>query len=280
MSLQGQRVFITGGSSGIGRAMALEAAARGASVWICASRSDGLVDTVDAMRSVARSGGQRFGFTQVDVSDRTAVFAMAPEVLAGLGGLDLLVNNAGVATVGRIEETPPQDYERMMAVNYFGTVWVTRAFLPTFLAQQHGTICCIASTLGVVGLFGYGPYAASKFAVVGFCDCLRQDLLRHGVHVSVVLPADVDTPQLRANMARKPEETRALAGVARLMSAEQAAREILDGVLAGRHRVVTGRANRWILRASRWVPGLMRWVIDRILWRTWHRLYGASQKAG
>jgi 3-dehydrosphinganine reductase len=200
------------------------------------------------------------------------VEAAAPVVLEGLGGLDLLINNAGVACVAPISEAAPEDYERMMAINYFGTVWTTRAFLDHFVGQGSGTILCVASTLGAMGLYGYTAYSASKFAVMGFCDSLRQDLLKHGVRVSVLIPADVDTPQLRGNAPHKPPETKALAGAANLVTPEFIATETLDG-LEHEHRylIIPGRANRTILWLNRVAPGVVRAYINGQLRKFWRQ---------
>jgi 3-dehydrosphinganine reductase len=265
---EGQRVFVTGGTSGIGLALATELVGRGAHVWICAPEAAAVEETVAGLRAGARVD-QRVGGVALDVSDRAAVEVVRDVVLEGLGGLDVVVNNAGIATVAVAEETSPEDYERMMAVNYFGTVWVTRTFLPHLVAQRHGAICCVSSSLGEIGVYGYTAYGASKFAVVGYCACLRQDLLRHGVSVHVALPPDVDTPQLRANLPKKPPETRALAETARLFTAGEVARAILDGVAAGRFRIVIGRANRFILGVNGAAPGLVRRYVDRQLTRWW-----------
>lgn len=257
------RAFVTGGSSGIGLALAKALARRGDDVWICGL--DDVPESVEAIRAEARDPSQRIGGVVLDVSDRAQVEALAPRVLEGLGGLDLLINDAGIACVATIEDETPEHYERMMAVNYLGTVWVTRAFVPHFVAQKGGRIVCVASTLGLVGLYAYTAYAASKFAVVGFCECLRQDLEVHGIAVQVLVPADVDTPQLRANEPHKPAVTKALAGTARLVTPEFIAEQTLEGIEHGSFLIVPGGANRRILWINRMWPGLVRaWIDGRI----------------
>ncbi len=269
--MRGKRVYITGGSSGIGRAMAAEALRRGAAgVWISARGAERLEVARAELKALAQPD-QIVGATAVDVSDQAAVNAAATEILAGLGGLDMLINNAGVAHVCKLEDATPDEYRRMMDINYFGTVWTTLAFLPHFRQQRAGAIAAVSSTLGQMGLYGYSAYCASKFAVSGFFDCVRQDLLPYGVSVTVLYPADVDTPQLAEENRTKPAETKALAGTASLARPEDVAAVSLTAIESGSYRVAPGAANAAILLANRLLPGVTRWWIDGELRRFWKR---------
>ena len=262
---RGKKVFITGGSSGIGEAAARLLASWGADVWIGARGEARLATALDGIRAVSRGGGQIFGRTTLDVSDTDSDAAAAAEVLEGLGGLDLLINNAGIAHPATALETPDEIYESMMRVNYFGTVNVTRAFLPHFYGQKRGHICNVGSMLGFMGIYGYTAYAASKYAITGFSDCLRQELLDHGVGITVVFPPDTDTPQLAAENEIKPPETKAIAGEVKMMSAEAVARSMLGGVASGKYHVVPGLMGGLTYWAYRHVPWLVRFVIDGAL---------------
>ena len=262
---RGKKVFITGGSSGIGEAAARLLASWGADVWIGARGEAKLATALDGIRAVGVGGTQVLGRTTVDVSDTASVAAAAEEVLAGLGGLDLLINNAGIAHPATALETPDEIYESMMRVNYFGTVNVTRAFLPHFYAQRRGHICNVGSMLGFMGIYGYTAYAASKYAITGFSDCLRQELLDHGVGITVVFPPDTDTPQLAAENEIKPPETKAIAGEVKMMSAEAVASSMLKGIASGKYHVVPGLMGGLTYWAYRHVPWLVRFVIDGAL---------------
>ncbi len=268
-SFRGCKAYVTGGSSGIGKATAIDLARRGASVCISARGEERLESALGEIESAARTKDQTFCALKVDVSDRAEVDAQARTVLEKLGGLDLLINNAGVAHAGLIADAGPDEYLQMMDINYFGTVWTTLAFLPHFRAQGSGIIAGVSSTLGLVGLYGYSAYAASKFAVTGFYDCLRQDMLKFGVQVSVLFPSDTDTPQFHAENELKPPETKAISGNIDMVSPDMVAETFLEGMLAGKYQIVPGFENKFVIWTSQKLPSVMRWYITRDLKKYW-----------
>lgn len=269
-SFEGKKAFITGGSSGIGKALAIALAQQGAHVWIAARRQSTLDEALAEIKQAARSPEQKLGTISLDVADAAACQAAAAAVLEGLGGLDLLVNNAGIAKPAYLHEHDAELFESMMRVNYFGTVNVTMAFLAHFRAQGSGHVANVSSTLGFLGIFGYAAYAASKFAITGFSDCIRQDLLPYGVGVTVLFPADTNTPQLAYENQFKPPETKAIAGNAGMSEPEEVAQALLDGVSAGRFHVVPGGMNKLTYYLVRYAPWLVRMVADADLMKA-HR---------
>ena len=262
---RGRRVFITGGSSGIGEAAARMLAGWGAHVFIGARGVERLDEALVGVRAAATRPDQIFGRVAVDVADRESVAAAAKQVLKGLGGLDVLINNAGIAHPATCIDTPDEVFDSMMRVNYFGTVDVTRAFLPHFYAQGRGHIVNVASMLGFMGIYGYTAYAASKYAITGFSDCLRQELLDHGVKITVVFPPDTDTPQLAAENEIKPPETKAIAGEVKMMTADEVALSMLKGTASGKYHVVPGAMGTLTYFMYRHAPWMVRWVIDGAL---------------
>lgn len=276
---RGKRVFITGGSSGIGKATALALARSGAHVWISARGETRLRVAEEEIRAATVSHDQVVGCTVLDIGDRQAVQAAAPEVLSSLGGLDVLVNNAGIAWTNYLHEHTAEIFEEIMRVNYFGTVNVTMAMLDHFMKQRSGRIANVSSTLGFVGVFGYAAYAASKFAINGFSECLRQDLLPYGVKVSVLFPADVDTPQYAEENKLKTPETKAICSTAGLSSPNDVAQALLAGVVAGRYHIVPGFMNKATWYATRFAPWLVRLVADGDLMRAHRKLEGTAPKA-
>ena len=256
---QGKKLLITGGSSGIGRSAALLAASWGADVAIVARGRERLDATLEELRKV---GDGRYIALALDVSDRAAIERAVPQILEELGGLDVLVNNAGLAHPGYIGEIPHDVFDLMMNVNYHGAVNVTRAFLPHFEAQRSGNICNVSSVLGFMGVFGYTAYAASKFALTGFSECLRQELVHQNVGVTVVYPPDTDTPQFHAENEIKPAETKMLSGTIKVMQPDQVARIMLDGIARNRLHVVPGSGSKFIYFMNQHFPSVVRWFID------------------
>lgn len=261
--LRGRRALVTGGSSGIGRALALALARRGAHVAILARGAAALAAVRDELVAAATDPAQRFAALPCDVADAAAAARAVDGAAEALGGLDFVVNNAGVALAQRFEDTELDAFRRVLDVNFHGTVHVTRAALPHLRRAGGGDVCNVSSLAGLLAIYGYAAYAPSKFAVTAFSEVLRQELRPHGIRVSVCFPPDVDTPMLAAEDRTKPAETRALAGNAALLSAESVAETLLAGVVRGRAWIIPGRSARLLAWGARMAPGLVRRIVDR-----------------
>lgn len=258
----GKRVFVTGGSSGIGKATAIILAKSGAHLLIAARGKDRLDEAVVEIKMHRVAPDQMIGAIACDVSDPERMREVAEEATAALGGVDVLINNAGVAHPATVTDTTDEIYERMMRINYFGMVYCTRAFLPHFVEQRSGHIANVSSLLGVMGIYGYTAYAASKHAMTGFSDCLRQEMLEYDVNVSVVFPGDTDTPQLAAENEIKPAQTKAIAGKVKVMSPEVVAAALLKGISRNKYHILVGFDSQLTYFMYRHFPGVVRWVID------------------
>jgi 3-dehydrosphinganine reductase len=258
---RGRRALVTGGSSGIGRAIALALARAGAHVAVVARREAPLRETVEALRAAAPGGAQRFAALPADVADPEQAARAVTACVAALGGLDLVVNNAGVTRALRFEDTPPAEFRRLLDVNFLGAVHVTRAALPHLSAGAR--IANVSSLAGALAIYGYSAYAPSKFALTAFSEVLRQELRPRGIEVAVLLPPDTDTPQLAEEDREKPAETRALAGNVPVLQPAAVADALLDGLARGRAVIVPGWRARATLWAARHFPGLARRLIDR-----------------
>jgi short-subunit dehydrogenase len=179
---------VTGGSRGIGRAIAEHAVARGARVGLIARDSGVLDATLDAL------GGRRVGAVAVaDVADRGRLETALAELAGALGPADILVNNAGLGAAGPVTQVPVEAMERVMAINYLGTVYATKALLPGMVERGRGHVVNVASVAGRFSAPGEAAYSATKFAVVGFTQALALELHGSGVGVSLIDPGPVDT---------------------------------------------------------------------------------------
>ena len=227
MDYTGKVVLITGGSSGIGLALARELAARSAFVCLAARHED-LLQAALATLPVKAQGG-KLAFS-VDVSHPDQVAELIEKVTRQAGVPDIVINSAGVAHPGYVQELDLDIYHWMMDVNYFGTVHVVKAVLPAMLKRGSGYIVNIGSGASRIAVFGYTAYSGSKFAVAGFTDVLRMELKPLGIRVSLVMPTDTDTPQLAYENQYKPAELKYLLPELGVVPPEKVARNILKGM--------------------------------------------------
>lgn len=255
----GKSVIITGGSSGIGLSLAHRLAREGALVTLVARRAQPLADAKAQIE--ARTRGARVFTVELDVADEAAVETVMRAHLEA-HSVDVLVNNAGVVMPGRFVELPMKEFRQMMDVNYFGSVHMAKAVLPHLIARRSGHLLNVSSLAGVLGIYGYTAYAASKFAVVGFSQALRAEMWPHGVRVSVCLPPDTDTPQLELENRYKPKETKAIAGTVKTLSSEAVADAMADGMARGAFEIYPDIASRFVALGQGALPGLTRWVCD------------------
>lgn len=230
---------------------------------LAARGRDRLEDAAADVARARRGGDQHVSWAAVDVADAGAVREAAEAAVRRLGGVDLVINAAGITHPGRVQDLDDGVFRRVMDTNYFGAVHVTRALLPALRAQGSGHVSFVSSVAGFLGVFGYSAYAPSKFALVGFADCLRQEVAGYGIGVSVLFPPDTDTPQLAAEIPLRPPETAAVAGGIRVATAEEVALAYLRGIARGRVRILPGLGARLTWLAHRHVPGAVEAVLAR-----------------
>ncbi len=258
------RAVITGAASGLGRALAVELAGRQAKLLLADIDEEGSRETV---RLVARAGGEAHT-VRCDVSRSDEVAALAGEADRALGGVDLVVNNAGVATGGEVGDIPLADWEWLVGVNLWGVIHGCNTFAPRFKQQRGGHILNVASSAGFVSLPGMAPYAATKAGVIALSEVLKLELAPHGVGVTVLCPTFFQTniieggrgiDEANKNIALK------LMKQAKLQ-APDVARLALAAVDAGRLYALPHRDGRWFWRLKRAAPELLHNVIlPRIL---------------
>jgi 3-dehydrosphinganine reductase len=212
MDLKGKNVIITGGSSGIGKATAQLLSGEGANVFIMARSEERNHRALEEIRAEGSRPDQRCGTVCADVTKYEEVEAAVATIEEAEGAPDILINCAGMVYPGYFEQLPMSTFREQMETNYFGTLHTVKAVLPYMMAQKKGHIVNVASMGGVAGGFGYTAYAASKFAVYGFTEALRAEMKPHGISVSLVLPPDTDTPQLRKEREIQPLELKMITG--------------------------------------------------------------------
>ena len=231
---------VTGASSGIGRALAQQLDAENYSLVLCDVNEPGLRET----QGLLKRGSQR---VTLDVSKRAEVEAMAAEVIARHGRIDLVINNAGVSVDATIAEVSYEDFEWLFGINFWGVVYGTKAFLPKMLEQRAGTIVNVSSIFGIIAYPGQGTYNAAKFAVRGFTEALWRELEETGVHAVSVHPGGIKTnivrgARVRSKAGDEVAKQKLVSEFDRLArtSPEQAAEVILRGVYEKKKRVLIG----------------------------------------
>ncbi|WP_026927873.1 SDR family oxidoreductase [Granulicoccus phenolivorans] len=226
LDLHGTRVLITGGGSGIGRRMALEAARRGAGEVILWDLSG---EAAEAVAAEIRAIGGTASVQVVNVADRAAV----AEAAKAIGGIDVLINNAGVVTGADLLDASEEAIIRTFEVNTLALYWTARAFLPGMQERDRGTIVNIASAAGIVGVAKQTDYSASKFAAFGFTESLRGELRARGSHVNTLLvaPYYINTGMFAGVRTKFPK-------LLPILDEQDVAERIIDAIEAGKQELI------------------------------------------
>ena len=190
--LAGAVALVTGGSRGIGRAIAMKLASLGASVAICGRDEKSLRDSEGALRAASSAGG-RIAAVKTDVTQEDQVEALVSTVAGSLGAVTILVNNAGIGLFGPAHEKSPADWDRVMATNLKSVFLMSRAVVPAMIRRGGGDIINISSLAGKNTFAGGGIYCASKWGLQGLSGCMAEDLRGYGIRVSVICPGTVAT---------------------------------------------------------------------------------------
>ncbi|MEK7265138.1 MAG: SDR family oxidoreductase [Pseudomonadota bacterium] len=248
---------VTGAASGIGRAVAINLAQQGAAVAISDVNEAGLEETRQLMGA---QSSNRIRVDRLDVADGDAIIRYAAAIQEGLGNADYVFNIAGLTRVGTFENTPLSSFEKIIDVNFWGVIRMSKAFLPQLLTTKGGLVN-ISSLFGFIGYGGQAHYCASKFGVRGFSETIAQELSEKGVRVTSVHPGGVATSIARnAEIDRMPvayKEKRQLDerfDKAAITSAARAAEIILDGAGRGKRRVVVGPDAKFVSLIQRLFP--------------------------
>ena len=244
-----KRVYITGGSSGIGLALAHFYAQRGDDIVLLARDKAKLKAAVSGCRKASADPGQAISGESLDITDYDSLPAAMDQVIAHNGLPDLVILCAGIAGNKTFLETSVAEFDSMVNINLSGSAEVARAVLPAMLQRGSGQIAFVSSMSGLMGLYGYSAYTASKFAVTGLTQVLRQELAGTGVSVHLVCPPEVNTPMIAAEAQAAVPQTRFLKDLVGTMEPEVAATKIARGIRRHKPVIIPG------VRAS-----LMAWT--------------------
>jgi short-subunit dehydrogenase len=260
--LRGLRVLVTGASGGIGRHVAEVLADRGARVAVAARSADKLSQLA---RSLEERGADVYAVA-ADVTVDDDRRRLLESTVAHFGGLDVLVNNAGVASFGHFADSSDQVARQVMEVNFFAPAELIRLAIPHLRQGRQPAIVNVASMCGRRGLPAWPEYSASKFALCGLTEALRGEMARFDIDVLLVVPGLTRT-DLGRHLLRN--EGRMKIDFAGGMPAEEVAGQIVRSLERNRTETVLGREARWILRINRFLPRLL----DRLLARKVRQLY-------
>jgi short-subunit dehydrogenase len=268
-AIRGAAAAVTGAASGIGRALALELAARGCDLALADRDEAGLREVA---AEIARAHPRKVTVHGVDVAQPDQIAAFAQSAVAAHPGLNIVINNAGVALMGTFDEVAQAQMEWLMNINFWGVVHGTRAFLPHLSQQREAHIVNLSSIFGIIGPPGQTAYAAAKFAVRGFSESLRHELQRAGspVHVLVVHPGGVATNIARNSRsgAGMTDNGRRAQSIERFDKAaktnpQAAAQRIIAGIENNKPRVLIGKDAHIMDLLQRLLPGTYWAVVAR-----------------
>ena len=261
---KGRRIWITGASSGIGEALAIQLAERGAQLILSARR----VEVLESLRQ-RLSNPDQHQVIVLDLAQPEMLFKQVQAHIASGLKLDILINNAGISQRGLAQNTALAVDRMLMEVNYLGTVAMTKAVLPALLKEQGAIVATVASVAGLVGSQGRSSYSATKHALMGFMESLRAELYTHGVQVTVACPGWVKT-QISINAL---DEVGAPLGtmdptIAQGIPAELCAAQFLNAIEKGKAQVVIGRGFSVLAPIiKRFFPGWYRRINSKQVYR-------------
>lgn len=267
MNLQNRVAVITGASSGIGRAVALSLARRGCHLALADINAQGLAETAQ----LATATGVHVSSHPLDVADHTAVAALPAAVQAAHQRVDLLLNNAGVALGGTFEQINEADFDWLFSINFHAVVQLTRVFLPLLHQSDDARLVNISSIYGLIAPAGQSAYSASKFAVRGFSNVLRQELAGSTVGVTVVHPGGVATAIARnARIPAGSDATQTAQQQARMSKLlrtppEQAGEIIVKGIERRQTRILVGTDAKLASLLERLLPVSYMQVLRKLV---------------
>src|SRR5262245_34345111 len=250
----GRVILITGASNGIGKQLALDFAAHGATVVGCGRSIVRLKETLIEVRRLSSSSAM----IGCDVSDAEQVHGMIAKVLADHGRIDILINNAGIGMRKPFADTPLATVDEILRINYLGAVYCTHEVLPSMLSRRQGHIINISSAAGIIGTLNMSAYCASKFAMNGWAESLYHELRPLGIHVAIVCPGPVTTEFNRNFRDTEPKSPASL-----FVSTQDVSKEVIRTIEKNKFEVIMPRWLALMCAFKRYAPNLFRILAQR-----------------
>ncbi|MGH1423974.1 MAG: SDR family oxidoreductase [Pseudooceanicola sp.] len=255
--------WISGGSSGIGLEVARQLAGRGRPVVLMARNSDRLDAAAHSIRGDV--SGAQVTCLPVDVTNRSDVLKATDQAVAVHGAPGVVVASAGLAEPGVFLDQSIDTHEAQLAVNYNGTLYLLHAAAPLMRDAGGGQMALVSSGAAFFGIYGYGAYAPSKFAVRALAEVLRVELAPHNIGVTLCYPPDTDTPMLQAELRTKPEATKVISEGGGLWKPEDVARKLIQGMDKGRATVTPGWQMAVLNRFAPLIAPALNWHQARVV---------------
>lgn len=257
----GKVVWITGASSGIGEALVYNFTKRGATVIASSNEPEELTRVSEACIGYAG----KVSCAPFDLSDTTGIKSIVQEQIAKAGGIDYLINIGGISQRATIEETPLWLDRKIMEINYFGTIALTKAVLPYMISQKSGHILATSSISGRFGFPLRSAYSASKQAIHGFFETLHLENKKNNIRASVIIPGRVRTKiSLRALDSEGKEHGKMDTGQDSGITPEKAAEQIIRGIIRNKREILVGSGELIMLHIRRYLPFLFFRIADRL----------------
>ena len=261
MNFENKLVWITGASSGIGKELTKQLAERGARIVLSSRRTD----VLEKIRSQLPGGKDRHLIIPLDLADSDALLLKAQSMLAEVGVVDILINNGGISQRSLFLDTDFSVYRRIMEVNYFGTVALTKALLPDMVKRKSGCVVSISSVAGKIGSKLRTGYSGSKYAVVGFMDCLRAETRQHGIHCLTVCPGFIKT-NIAVNALNADGEPNRHndSAIESGMDVEECSKRIIRAIEQRKDEVIVGKGFSALAPTiKRFFPTLLNYLLAR-----------------
>lgn len=257
IEFQDKTIWITGASSGIGKALAIKISKLNTNLVLSSRKKEELEKVANLCN------GNTF-VLPIDLEKQSNFNSATKQVIEKFGSIDLLINNGGISQRSEAKETSIAVDRRIMEVNYFGTVGLTKAVLPYMQKQNNGHIVTISSLSGKFGFFLRSAYAASKFALLGFFESLRLEEEKNNINVSMVFPGFINTDISKNALSgdgiqHNKQDQNQKNGI----SSEKCAQDIINGIMDNKHEIYTGGKEIWMIQIKRFFPKLFYKILKK-----------------